>query len=125
MNINGAFPSTYLKAADLSGRRALVTISHVKMEDIGDDHKPVLYFAGKDKGLVLNKTNANAITEITGTDETDGWRGKTIVLYVAKVDFQGKRVDAIRVDYPQTATAPVAPPPPPVSDPLTVDDIPF
>lgn len=125
MNINGAFPSTFLKAADLSGRRALVTISHVTMEDIGDEHKPVLFFAGKEKGLVLNKTNANAITEITGTDETDGWRGKAIVLYVAKVDFQGKRVDAIRVDYPQTATQAPVPPPPPVSAPLGFDDIPF
>ena len=125
MNINGAFPSTYLKAADLAGRRAIVTISHVKLEDVGDDAKPILYFQGKEKGLVLNKTNANMITEITGSDETDHWKGKAIVLYVTKVDYQGKRVDGIRVDYPANGNgaAPVAPPPPP--EPLTVDDIPF
>ena len=127
MNINGAFPSSYLKAADLAGRRALVTISHLKMEDVGDEHKPVLYFTGKEKGLVLNRTNANVIIDITGTDETDGWCGKAIVLYVAKVDFQGRRVDAIRVDYQQAVIPTPAPPPPPVSNmwPLTVDDIPF
>jgi hypothetical protein len=126
MNINGAFPSTYLKAPDLAGRRALVTISHVKLEDVGDEAKPVLYFQGKEKGLVLNKTNANMITEITGSDETDHWKGKPIVLYVTKVDYQGKRVDGIRVDHPAAngnGTQPVAPPPPP--EPLTVDDIPF
>jgi len=124
MNINGAFPSNYLKAADLQGRRALVTISHLKMEDIGDDHKPVVYFSGKEKGLVLNKTNANMITEIAKTEETDRWSGLAIVLYPTKTDFQGKRVDAIRVDYPANGQmAAPAPPPPPAE--VTADDIPF
>lgn len=123
MNINGAFPSNYLKAADLQGRRALVTISHVTMEDIGDDHKPVLYFAGKEKGMVLNRTNANAIAEITGGEETEAWTGKAIVLFSTKVDFQGRRVDAIRVDRPAPGQAAAAPPPPP--PPITVDDVPF
>lgn len=128
MNINGAFPSTYLKATDLQGKRALVTISHVKLEDVGDEAKPVLYFAGKEKGLVLNKTNANMITEIVGSDETDHWKGKAVTLYVTKVDFQGRRVDGIRVDHPSNgATAAATPVPAPVvtTAPLTVDDIPF
>lgn len=125
MNINGAFPSTYLKATDLQGHRALVTMSHVKFEDIGDDHKPVLYFQGKDKGLVLNKTNANAITDVVGSEETDHWHGKAVVLYVTKVDFQGRRVDAIRIDAPQAGVQPAAPPPPPATTPLNADDIPF
>ena len=126
MNITGAFPSSYLKAADLQGRRATVTIDRVAMEDIGDDHKPVLYFQGKEKGVVLNKTNANMITEITGSDETEDWRGHAVMLYVAKVDFQGRRVDAIRIDYPPKNGQQPPPPPPPVrSEPLTDDDIPF
>jgi hypothetical protein len=123
MNINGAFPSNYLKAADLAGRRALVTISHVKMEDIGDDHKPVLYFQGKEKGMVLNRTNANMIAEITNEEETERWAGKAIVLFSTKVDFQGRRVDAIRVDRP--ANGQVAPPPPPPITTTELDDVPF
>jgi hypothetical protein len=39
----------------------------------------------------------------TGTDETDEWSGAKSVLKPARVDFQGKRVDAIRVDYPHGA----------------------
>lgn len=127
MNIGNAFPSTYLKAADLQGKRALVTISHVKMEDVADEPKPVLYFVGKEKGLVLNKTNSNMITEIIGSDETDHWKGKAVTLYVTKVDFQGRRVDGIRVDYPSNG-ATAAPTPvlaPLAAVPLTVDDIPF
>ncbi len=124
MNINSAFPSNYLKAADLQGRRAAVTVSHVAMEDIGDDHKPVLYFVGKEKGMVLNRTNANMIAEITGLEETDQWKGHTVVLFSTKVDFQGRRVDAIRIDRPAPGSVVrQAPPPPP--EPITLDDIPF
>lgn len=108
MNISGAFPSTYLKAADLQGRRVTVTIDKVVMEDIGGEHKPVLKFQGKDRGIVLNKTNANMIAEITGSTETDDWKGAKITLYPTKTDFQGSRVDCIRVDYPQGMPKPRA-----------------
>lgn len=100
MKISSAFPSDYLKAADLQDQNVRVVMSHVEMKDIGDDHKPVLHFQGKDKGLVLNKTNANNITHAYG-DDTDGWAGKEIILYPTMVDFQGKSVEAIRVRSPQ------------------------
>lgn len=134
MNINVAFPSDYLKADDLQGRRALVLISHVEMEDIGSEgKKPVLHFQGKDRGLILNKTNAAMLTEICGTPETDMWRGVGVVLYPTKVDYQGKRVPAIRIDYPQQeqgamqARPQAAPLPPqlPTGGELEVDSIPF
>lgn len=96
MNINGAFPSQYLKAADLS-KATVVTIASVEVEEIGDDTKPVLHFKGSDKGLVLNKTNANIISEVLGTEETDEWIGKKISIYPTKTEFQGKRVACIRV----------------------------
>jgi hypothetical protein len=98
MKINSAFPSDYLKTSDLNGKAVRVQIADVTTEKVGDDQKPILHFVGKEKGLVLNKTNANRIVEATGTDETDEWAGWSIVLYPAKVDFQGKRVDAIRID---------------------------
>jgi hypothetical protein len=117
MKIGAAFPSKYLRAADLDGE-VTVRIRDIKMEDIAGDGvpKPVLFFGGSDKGLVLNKTNANAIIDLVGTDETDQWKGKRIALYATKVDFQGKRVDAIRVCEPEPVAAPVkrapvAPPP--------------
>jgi hypothetical protein len=113
VKLSDAFPSNFLKAADLQGRRVIATISHVTFEDIG---KPVVYFKGKEKGLVLNKTNGNMIAEVTGDDDTDNWSGVSIVLYPTRVDFQGKRVDAIRVDKPepgQRQAAPAPPPPPP------------
>lgn len=108
MNINTAFPSKYLKTGDLQGRRATLTVDYVEAQTIGNDQRLVVFFAGKQKGLVLNKTNAVMIQEIAGTDETDNWRGVKIVIYPAKVDFQGRRVDAIRVDWPADAQRPAA-----------------
>jgi hypothetical protein len=109
MRIGSAFPSKYLKAADLQGRRIAATIDRVQLEEVDDGERPVAYFRNKDRGLVLNRTNANAITEIAGTDETDEWSGVRLVLYSTRVDFQGRRVDAIRIDAPAVEAAEPAP----------------
>ena len=106
MKIGSAFQGDYLKAADLDGKKLRLKIKSVTVEMIGSqgedkEQKPVVYFTDNDRGLVLNKTNASMISEIAGTDETDDWHGLEIVLYSTKVDFAGRRVDAIRVDYPE------------------------
>ena len=96
MDINSCFPGSYLKAADLQGRTVKCTIDSVRVESIGDEDKPVLYFLGKERGLVLNKTNSQSIAVLYGA-ETDQWCGKDIKLYPTRVNFQGQMVDAIRV----------------------------
>ena len=101
-DIKGLFPSKWIKSSDLGGRRITLKMSHVKVEEVGDKKKlPVLYFQGATKGLVLNVTNANMIAEITGTNETEEWHGRPVTLFVTKVEYQGKRQDGIRVDYPE------------------------
>jgi hypothetical protein len=126
-NIDTAFPSKYLRAADLNGAEPNLTISNVTSETVGDDQKLVVYFEGKQKGLVLNKTNANAIADIARDRNTDNWTGCRIKLVTARVDYQGKRVDAVRVDLadaPGAAPARRATPPPPPED-INDDSIPF
>lgn len=102
MNVDSAFPSKFLKASDLNGRRVVVIIREYRMESVGQDDtendKPVLYFKGKNKGLVLNRTNATSIAEILGQSEMEEWTGGKVVLYPTKTDFQGRRVACIRVD---------------------------
>jgi hypothetical protein len=108
MKVSEAFPSKYLKAADLNGRQVEVTIREVCFEEVGttDDSQQrlVLYFKGKDKGLVLNKTNAIAIANALG-DETEDWSGNTIVLAPEPVNFKGKIVDGIRARVPTSRPA--------------------
>jgi hypothetical protein len=95
MRISKAFPSDYLRAADLEGRQVSVKMSRVEKREMGEEVKPVLYIEGKEKGLVLNKTNANTISAAYG-DETDQWEGEEIVLYETMVEFQGTRKPGIR-----------------------------
>ena len=101
MKATEAFPSKYISAADLQDNEVLVKISHVAPEEIGGKQKYIAYFAGKKKGLVLNKTNWNAIARITGHDDTDDWTGAEICLYEAMVDFQGDSVPAVRIKAPR------------------------
>jgi hypothetical protein len=131
-NINDAFPSKYLKASDLNGSEPVVTIDRVDFEPVGRDRemKAVLYFAGKQKGLVLNKTNANKITEITGSAITEEWHGACVRLYSAEATFGGDTYDVVRVKpvaKPAMArmTPPPPPPPNPHDEPITDDEIPF
>ena len=102
MKINQAFPSKYVAAVDMGGLARVLTISQITMETIGQDGhdtKPVLYFQGAQKGMVLNKTNANVITILYG-EETDNWIGKQIELYPTQTDFRGEIVDCIRCRAP-------------------------
>jgi len=111
-----------------------VTIESVIVENVAgpqspEEKKPVLYFVGKEKGLVMNKTNANTVSAVYG-DETDDWIGKTIKLYVAKVQFKADMVDAIRINVSRDAGRPQAAQAPARSQPraaatVPADDSPF
>ncbi len=113
MNIQDSFPSKYLKAADLKGRTVVVTIDRVEMEPVGQtkDMKPVVYFADKEKGMVLNKTNANKIMQITSSPVTEEWIGHRIALYPTETSFQGDMVDCVRVKPAPAVVRPAVPAP--------------
>jgi len=109
MKLSEVFPSNYLKADDLQGRDVPVTIREYKMEKLGDDNKLVIYFRGKEKGLVCNRTNADRIAHYYGEDLKE-WLGKSVILGTELVSFQGKTSDALRIKGrpAEPNTAPVA-----------------
>ena len=80
-------------------------IASIGEEELGGEKHLVVYFRGKQKALVLNKTNASYLAAAI-SDETDDWPGHEIVLYPTKVNFQGKMVDAIRVEMPRRPAVP-------------------
>lgn len=101
MRISDVFPSQYVAAADLRGKDVTLEIKSVTLEQMrthGDKmaQKPVLWFQKATKGMVLNSTNARIIAKLYG-DETDGWPGKSVTIYPARVKAFGETVDAIRV----------------------------
>jgi len=99
MKMSEEFPSKWLKASDLGGREVRVIMANVEREKIGDDTKPVLYFKGKEKGVVLNKTNANVLSDFYG-DDTDDWFDQPIILFSVMTEFQGKSTPGLRVRIP-------------------------
>lgn len=110
MNIGAAFPSKYLKASEIpDGQFVPVTIDSVQIENLAmssepDEDKPVIYFVGKTKGMVLNKTNANTLMGAFGP-ETDDWNGKRVLLYSTETTFQGKSMPCLRIKIDRSAAA--------------------
>lgn len=102
MRMSDLFPSNWLKADDFEQPRQL-KIKELTMEELGEDKqkKPVVYFVGEPKGLVLNKTNFEAIVNAVGDEETDNWIGQAVELYRATTQFRGMSTPCVRVRAPR------------------------
>ena len=97
MKLKDFFPSKYLSSDDFEdGEEKILTIVSVEPREFEDGLKPVVNFSETKKKLSSNVTNFNTIVSMHG-DETDGWTGKAIQLFVTEVDFKGRQVRAIRV----------------------------
>ncbi len=128
------FQGKSLKAEDIKGKNPVVIIDKIELKTFDDNTtKPIISFKSLSgeklgKSLVCNRTNWQSIVEITGEDDSDRWAGKRIMLIVSRVDFQGRRVDAIRVEAPSnkplSSRAPqrAEPDPPPEDNTPFVDD---
>ena len=133
-NYKDLYPSKYLTAADVmaAGGHMDVTIESVAQEAVGRERemKPVVALRGERKGLVLIKTNATTIAELTGSEDPQDWPGHRVRLIVVKVESGGKRVDGIRIEPVPTprkkaarAAQPVEEEPPvPEAEPWLADD---
>jgi hypothetical protein len=128
----GSGGGTYLKADDLNHEDWELVIKGWRKKEMdqtdfetGEKYKKmkaILSFAGEEKELVLNKTNAETIKSAYG-DSYSEWIGKTIILFEG--DWKGK--PCLRVRTPKVVKK-VAPargqdernPPPPLDD-----EIPF
>jgi len=110
-HINEFKQSKFLKKEDV-GSGVQVTISgvselNVAKEGAEPELKWCLTFHETEKPMVLNSTNAQIIAKSLGSEQTDDWHGKKIVLYNdPNVSFAGKVMGGIRVRAPQIQAAP-------------------
>ncbi len=101
MNVNLLKKSAFLKKEDV-GDGTIVTITGVTEENVAKEGAPeemkwCLHVAEFDKPMVLNSTNGQLIAKFTGSEDTDGWTGKQIILYDdPSVSFGGKITGGIR-----------------------------
>lgn len=117
--IGEIYGGDFVKCEHLHGQEVTVQIANVSIEEVGsEDEKKkkqaVLSFAGMEKRLGCNATNANTIAGMYG-DEIEAWVGKSITLFPTKCQFGPKMVDCIRIrpGMPANTTpVPVTPPEP-------------
>jgi len=97
-----AFPSRFLQASDLD-TPITATIDRVEMVDVAPNEpsKLVAFFKEANvKGVVLNLTRCEAITDIAGDDDTAAWPGVTVQLVKGSTRFQNRRVACISIQKP-------------------------
>jgi hypothetical protein len=101
--LNDAYPSRFLKAADLK-KPTTLTITSVDFETLKnngqDERKLVMSFKGTKKQLVVNKTNFEATIDITGEDDSDNWPGHKIEAFASEAQLGSKMVPCVRVRQP-------------------------
>ena len=132
MKIGQMMAGKYLKKEDCDPPM-LVTIDRFEEENVAREDQPtdmkwVMYFKDNEKGLVMNSTNLQLAAIAFGTQETDEWIGRALVLYHdPNVSFGGKLVGGIRVRAPKGQKKPAKNPDPRPEPPLEDmdDDIPF
>lgn len=96
------FDQKYVGSWDLEGHPSVsVTIGKVELEEMRSPKgstvkKPVLYFIGSAKGLVLNTTNATIIANTHGNN-TDAWPGKKLIMFATRCPAFGSWEDCIRI----------------------------
>lgn len=109
MKISDLFPRRFVCAEDLDHEVACV-IDKVVVETYHNPQTheegtaPILYVQGGVKGIWLNKTNARTLSDEYG-DETDRWKGKSMVLYSKEVSTPDGMQPAIRIKIPITVPA--------------------
>jgi len=101
MKISDAFPAGFLQTATVKLKPIVATISRVDMMTVGQGadqkQKPVLSFEGDGhRPLILNKVNFLTLADALG-DDTDGWSGHKVRVYVARTQYGGKPTDGLRV----------------------------
>jgi hypothetical protein len=108
MKAGSMIESKFLKKEDLDYENGnLVTVADLDQQNVGladgeEDLKWCMHFKEFKKPMVLNSTNIQLATKALGTDETDEWIGKKLVIYVDdNVSFGGKLVGGIRIRKPR------------------------
>jgi hypothetical protein len=90
----------------------IVTITGITEENVAQENSPeelkwCVCFSENSKPFVLNQTNMALIGMVTGSDETDNWKGKKVEVYFdPSIMMKGKVTGGMRIRPPNnTQTA--------------------
>ena len=104
-----AYTSPWLKASDLQGRAATVTIETATVEEIRQqtgqkEARIVVAFAGKSKRLICNKTQALTLADLAKTEVFENWRGLVVTLEPATTRSGQDTINIRRAPAPAAST---------------------
>lgn len=101
--ISEMLPSSYLKQTDFDESGAIVSVASVAQKNVAREDEPLemkwlVHFNEFEKAMVLNTTNINALAKACGSDDTDDWAGKEVIVYVdPTIAYGGKIVGGLRI----------------------------
>ncbi len=96
------FTGKFLASPDIGDREVTVTIEKIVKEIVEDELKGprprwVIYFVGKEKGLLANRTNCTLIAALCDSRLTEKWVGHAITIAALDVKFGGETVKGLRI----------------------------
>lgn len=101
---------SYLGAWDVPDDGDLIlTIDEAQKDDVknerGTERKLTIHFVEDYKPMILNATNAKAISEAIGSTKVEMWAGHRVAIYTTKITAFGGTTDALRIrSYPPKDT---------------------
>ena len=111
MNISQLYPRRFANGNDIGAATPTLPICKVTMEQVGPVRKPVIWFLGARKGIILHATLARQIAAIHG-DDTDQWHGKRVTIHTVPVKRpDGTPALSIRARAEDAPEAPALPDP--------------
>lgn len=137
MKTHEMIESKYLKKEDVGEDGVIVTIAGFEKVNVAQQGEPPEYkftmrFEEFDKPMVLNTTNIQLCEKALGSDETEDWIGKQIIVYnEPNISFGNKLVGGIRIrahrrnSGPRQIARPSQPSHQNVRDDFDDSDIPF
>lgn len=114
-SIRDVFPDKWLKASHLilaDGRRPILAVT-VKGAGVEKLHNPntatkeprlIVEFEAKDKRLICNKTQAEAIAAIAGTEDYTQWRGVKLAIQAGIAPNRKDTILVLSAPAPKTQT---------------------
>lgn len=94
------YPGRFLKSGELLGKKVTVKIADIQIDELegekGKKIQGIIFLEGKDKQIVLNKTNGLCLRGMFGAKLTE-WVGKRITIFQDQTKLAGELVDCIRI----------------------------
>ena len=81
----------------------VVTVEAIEVEE-GKKPKPVLFLEGVDRGVVVNKTRYDAMSDITGSPDTGNWCGRQVLVKRGSTNYAGKKVACVELEAAPAST---------------------